>query len=83
MTKPEIPNQKAFIESYGLDAKVVVGSGDMELGLGAALEMEALFCPADTIARQDPEKRARYLAAILNAGGSLKPEHLFLLENLE
>jgi hypothetical protein len=69
---------QTFIDSYGLDAKVLVGEG-MSISLGQALEAERLLCPAETNDRQDPVKRIGYLATMLGAAGSLRPEHLDLL----
>lgn len=69
---------RAFIDAYGVDAAVVVGSG-MNMNLGQALAMEELFCPAGEADRQDPAKRLSYLAGMLAAADSLLPEHKHLL----
>jgi hypothetical protein len=70
---------QTFIESYGVTAEVMVGQG-MRMTLGQALEAEQLFCPADKISRQDPDRRVRYLAHILGAAGTLRQEDAHLLE---
>ena len=80
---PEGLDQNKIVELYGLDAPVVVGVGGVSLKLGQALQMEEAFCKAKPEARLDNDKRVRYLASILNDAGSLKPEHLFLLETSE
>lgn len=70
---------EAIIETYGLDATVVVGGGKV-MKLGQALQFEAMFCPAEDIRRQDPTKRSIYLAGMLAAGGTiLHPDHQALL----
>jgi hypothetical protein len=74
----ETPDPQAFIDAYGYDARVLVGKG-REMTLGQALAAEQLLCPADEIARQDPSKRLGYLANMLAAGGSLRPEDEYLL----
>ena len=66
----EIRDPQSFVDSYGLDASVVVGNG-MKMTLGQALAAERLLCPAEAIDRQDPAKRIGYLARILAEGGSL------------
>lgn len=73
MGSAEIPDPQTFIDSYGLNAAVVAGKG-IEMTLGQALEFERMLCPAGTTARQDPVKRVGYLANMLAAGGSLRPE---------
>ena len=78
----KLPDPQAFIDAYGADAKVVVGNG-RPLTLGQALEAERLLCPADVTARQDPERRLGYLANMLAAGGSLRPEDAHLLGQQE
>jgi hypothetical protein len=73
MAHGETPDPQAFIDVYGPDAQVGFDNG-MSMKLGQALDMERSFCPADQVNRQDPAKRIRYLAKILAAGGSLRPE---------
>ena len=75
----EVPDPQALIEAYGLDARVVVGSGDLAMTLGQALLAESLLCPANPTERQDPRRRLSYLAGMLAAGGSLRPEDEHLL----
>ena len=69
---------ESFVESYGPDAAVLVGK-DMQITLGQALLAEQAFCPADSDKRQDPAKRLQYLAGMLAAAGSLRPEDQHLL----
>jgi hypothetical protein len=77
---PEIPDPQDFIDEYDSKARVTVGDGDgREMTLAQALQLEALLCTADEAARKDPAKRTAYLAKILATGGSLKPEHEYLL----
>jgi hypothetical protein len=82
MTEPEAPDPVGgFIEMYGEDALVVAGT--MPMTLGQALKMEQMFCPADSAERLDPIKRLHYLAGMLAAAGSLRPEHEELLSSSE
>ena len=77
-------NPQVIIDFYGENAQVVVGRGEgMAMSLGQALAAEAMFCEASDQSRQDPMKRARYLAAILARGGSLATVHEHLLEESE
>lgn len=69
----EVLTPDAMVEQYGEAAPVAINGRAMTLG--QALRMEAMFCPADAIARQDPIRRLGYLARMLNDGGSLLPEH--------
>jgi hypothetical protein len=79
MSAPDkTPDPQDFISTYGTDAAVLVGNG-MQMTLGQALEAERLFCPADAATRQDPLKRLSYLAGMLAAAGSLRPEDEYLL----
>jgi len=71
---------QTFVDTYGLDAPVAFDNG-MNVSLGQALQMEAMFCTADAVSRQDPAKRVRYLAGMLAAGGTLLPEHEYLLRS--
>lgn len=70
----DIQESEAFIDAYSAGDPVVVGGG-MAMTLGQALEAERLLCPADVAVRQDPARRIAYLASILAAAGSLRPEH--------
>lgn len=69
----EYVDPEEFIGAYGPDAPVAFAN-DMQMTLGQALEAERLLCPADTVDRQDPRKRIGYIATMLEAGGSLRPE---------
>jgi hypothetical protein len=82
---PQNPDDpQALIDFYGTDAQVVVGRGEgMIMNLGQALEAETMFCEANDQNRQDPVKRARYLAEILARAGSLAEVHEHLLEKSE
>lgn len=73
MAEGENLDPQAFIDTYGLDAQVAFTNG-MQMTLGQALEAERILCPADVTARQDPRRRIGYLANMLAAGGSLRPE---------
>ena len=74
---PTFPDPEEFLEVYGPAAPVVAGG--QEMTLGQALQFEAMFCPANKEARQDPGKRVPYLAGMLAAAGTLLPEHEWLL----
>lgn len=73
MAQGEYADPEEFIDAYGTDAPVAFANG-MQMTLGQALDAERLLCPADTVDRQDPIKRLGYLASMLAAGGSLRPE---------
>ncbi len=75
---PEIPSPQQLIDTYGQNAPVVVGDGS-PMTLGQALAFEEMFCTADVANRHDQPKRVGFLAGILAAGGTLKPEHQYLL----
>lgn len=75
-----IPDPESFANVYGPEAPVVLGNG-RAITLGQAFALEAAFCDADPVARQDPVKRIGYLARILEAGGSLRPEHEGFLQS--
>jgi len=78
MTMPENPDLVGeFMEAYDTETPVV--AGDRPMSLGQALAFERMFCPADPTDREDPGKRLRYLAGMLAAAGSLRPEHEGLL----
>jgi hypothetical protein len=79
----DLPNPESFIESYGLEAKVKIGADSREMTLGQALAFEQMFCPAETTKREDPTKRLGYLAHMLAAAGSLRPEDQYLIEARE
>lgn len=79
----ETPTPEAFAAAYGSEAIVRVGFPPGKvMKLGQALAAEAL-CPKDPSVRQDPEKRLGYLARILSAGGSLRPEDADLIRQPE
>ncbi len=71
-----------FVGMYGADAPVLVGRAPrlMQITLGQALAAEAAFCEGDDTKRQDPARRIRYMAQMLNAAGTLRPEHVYLLD---
>lgn len=73
MTQGEFVDPQEFIDAYGPDAPVAFANG-MQMSLGQALDAERLLCPADAVTRQDPRRRIGYLASMLAAGGSLRPE---------
>lgn len=76
----EFPDPQSFIDAYSPDATVLVGRPPGKImKLGQALAAEKLFCPADVTDRLDSVKRVGYLARILDAGGSLQPEHAHLV----
>ena len=79
MTHGEAPDPQAFIDSYGPAAPVAFGNG-LQTTLGQALEAESLLCPADAATRQDPLRRIGYLANMLAAADSLRPEDAHYLE---
>ncbi len=80
----EIPDPERFMEMYGPDALVVTGKeGSKPLTLEQALLREAMLCEANKEVRQDPVRRVRFLARALAAGGSLLPEHAYLIEESE
>ncbi len=74
----EITDPQALIAAYGPDAPVRSPNG-VAMTLGQVLAAEALLCPADVATRQDPVKRVGYLARMLAAGESLRPEDHHLL----
>jgi len=74
----ENPGPEELIDVYGDEAPVVIGDG-VKMSLGQALKMEQMFCPAEVTARQDPVKRVAYLAGMLAAADTLRPEHAYLL----
>lgn len=83
MEKENLSPQE-FIESYGLSAPVRVGRGEgREVTLGQALKAENAFCPADKEKREDPVERVGYLAKILAAAGTLRPEDEHFLSRPE
>lgn len=62
-----------LFERYA-DAMVRVGPDPgVEMTLAQAVKMEELLCPADKRVRQDPEERAKYMAAMLIRGGTRLP----------
>jgi hypothetical protein len=73
---------QALIDSYGMSATVRLGDGK-DMTLEQALEAERLFCPADSTDRNDPTKRLGYLANMLAAAGTLRPEHEHLVTRTE
>ena len=73
MEQGKIVDPQAFIGSYDPTTPVAFGNG-MRMTLAQALAAEQLLCPANPDARQDPRKRLGYLANMLAAGGSLRPE---------
>lgn len=73
---------QALVDIYGVSAPVRVGDG-IDMTLGQALDAEQLFCPAEASTRQDPTKRLGYLANMLAAAGTLKPEHEHLITRNE
>jgi hypothetical protein len=75
----EIPDPQSFIDMYGPDAQVVLGEGEGKpMSLSTALQFEEM-CTIDSEVRMDPVRRTRFLARSLAAGGSLLPEHEYLL----
>jgi predicted house-cleaning noncanonical NTP pyrophosphatase (MazG superfamily) len=70
----------AFVAVY---AEAPAVFGDRTVPLGAALAMEAMFCPADQDKREDPATRLTFMAGRLAAAGSLLPEHQHLLPQEE
>lgn len=78
----ETLDPQIFIDGYGPDAPVIVGS-DMRITLGQALAAEAFLCPADAATRENPERRVQYVAGILAAAGTLRPEDAHLLGGTE
>jgi hypothetical protein len=81
--KSEFLDPQSLIEDYGREAKVIVGDSDRPITLGTALDIEAFMCTVEETTRQDPAKRLAFLAKILEAGGTLRPEHRHLLDRAE
>ncbi len=79
--------EQQLLEAHPLDTPVAVGGrremNGTTLTLGFVMMMEASSCPADAQKREDPELRARTLASMLAAAGSLKPEFDHLLQTTE
>lgn len=70
-------SEQDLIDRYGLEAQVV--SGTFTMTLGQALAFEKDFCQAPEEAKADPLKRVRFLAKMLQSGGSLLPEDEYLI----
>jgi hypothetical protein len=76
-----LSDPQALIDFYGSGAEVVVGKGrGMITSLGEALKAEEMFCEAPDAIRDDPIRRAKYIADMLSRAGSLDPTHQYLLE---
>jgi len=80
---PGIPAPEVFLADYDPSSPVIVGEGEVETTLGQALAGEALMCKAKAAVRRDPDTRTTFLAGILDAGGSLLPEHEYLVSKPE
>ena len=80
--KENIPDPQEFIESYGREAKVVIGK-DMSTTLGEALDFEELMCDAPDDKHLDPVKRVGYIANMLSRADSLRPEDAHLVPRPE
>ena len=68
----------SFTDSYDPATPVMIG--EMVLTLEQALRAEAEACTADIPDRNNQIGRIRFMAKILDAGGSLRPEDKYLLE---
>lgn len=77
-----LPTPEDIIQVHGLEAAVATKRDQEPMTLGQALRMEAIFCSAADIARQDPLKRSRYLLGMLASGNSIDGKYLHLLEPL-
>lgn len=82
MTGESCNSVEEFLGNYPEDARVRLGEG-AEMTITQALAFEKMFCPADPQKRQDPERRVAFLAGMLAAGGSLLPEHEYLVKPAE
>lgn len=78
MTEGNPEQHQDLVAMYGDDAAVSING--IKLSLGQAMQMEAAFCPPEAAeARRDPALRQAKLAQMLFDGGSLLPDHEYLL----